>query len=149
MRSESRRRWDCEGAGAGTPAARVATRRSSGSGRVGVARAEDSSWGKTTAAAGRRAARRICREQEVALIGSQRRQAAVKHGSGRRQVRRGEGRGGQRGVGEGGGEAGKGTWPGAERRWDGGGGAQGRPERRLCAAEKERRREGVVEGGPG
>jgi hypothetical protein len=94
MRSESRRRWDCVGAGAGTPAARVAARRSSGSGRVGVERAEDGSWGKTTAAAGRRAARGICREQEVALIGSQRRRAAVKRGSGRRQVRRGEGRGG-------------------------------------------------------
>jgi hypothetical protein len=49
----------------------VAARRSSGSGRVGVARAEDGSWGKSTAAAGRRAARGIRREQEVALIGSQ------------------------------------------------------------------------------
>jgi hypothetical protein len=142
MRSESRRRWDCAGAGAGTPAARVAVRRSSGSGRVGVARAEDGSWGKTMAAAGWRAARGICREQEVMLIGSQRWQAAVKRGLGRRQVRRGEGRGGQRGVREGGGEAGKGTWPGAERCWDGGSGAHGRPEWRLCAAEKQRRREG-------
>jgi hypothetical protein len=70
MRLESRRRWDCAGAGAGMPAARVAARRSSGSGRVGVVHAEDGSWGKTTAAADRRAARGICREQEVALIGS-------------------------------------------------------------------------------
>jgi hypothetical protein len=76
------------------PAARVAARRSSGSGRVGVARAEDGSWGKTTAAADRRAARGIYRQQEVALIGSQRQRAAVKRGSGRPQVRRGEDRGG-------------------------------------------------------
>jgi hypothetical protein len=142
MCSESRRRWDCAGAGAGMLAARVAARRSSGSGRVSVACAEDGSWGKTTAAAGRRAARGICRQQEVALIGSQRQRAAVKRGLRWRQVRRGEGRGGQRGVGEGSGEAGKGTWPGAERRWDGGGGAHGRPELRLCAAEKQRREGG-------
>jgi hypothetical protein len=44
------------------------------------------------------------------------RRAVARGGSGRQQVRRGEGRGGQRGVGEGGGEAGKGTWPGAGRR---------------------------------
>jgi hypothetical protein len=86
MRSESRRRWVCARAGAGTLAVRVAARRSSGSGGVGVAHAEDGSWGKTTAAAGRRAARGICREQEVVLIGSQRRGAAVQGGSGRRQA---------------------------------------------------------------
>jgi hypothetical protein len=42
----------------------VVARRSSGSGGVGVARAEDGSWGKTTVAASRRAAHGICREPE-------------------------------------------------------------------------------------
>jgi hypothetical protein len=40
-------------------------------------------------------------------------------------VRRGESRSGQRGVGEGGGEAGEGTWKGSERCWVGGDAAHG------------------------
>jgi hypothetical protein len=56
---------------------------------------ESNTWGRQEAGGGARL---------------QRRRAAVKRGSGRRQVRRGEGRGGQRGVGEGGDGAGKGTW---------------------------------------
>jgi hypothetical protein len=40
-------------------------------------------------------------------------------------VRRAESRSGQRGVGEGGGEAGEGTWKGSERRWGGGDAAHG------------------------
>jgi hypothetical protein len=62
-------------------------------------RLESNTWGHQEAGGG---------------AGLQRQRAAVKHGSGRRQVRRGEG---QCGVGEGGGGAGKGTWTGAERRW--------------------------------
>jgi hypothetical protein len=67
----------------------------------GGGRPESNTWGRREAGGG---------------AGLQRRRAAVKLGSGRRQVRRGEGRGGQRVVGEGSGEAGKGTWPGAGRR---------------------------------
>jgi hypothetical protein len=47
MCSESTRRWDCTGARAGTPTARVAARRGSSSGGVSMARAEDGSWGKS------------------------------------------------------------------------------------------------------
>jgi hypothetical protein len=70
--------------------------------------------------------------------------AAVKRGSGRRQVRRGEGRDGQRGVGEGGGRAGKDKWTGAERRW---GGAHGRPVRRQRRAQRNRGGGGEVDEG--
>jgi hypothetical protein len=93
IRSKSRRRWDCAGVGAGTPAARVAA------------------W------------------------------AAA--------AQRGGSRGGQRGVGEGGCEAGEGTWTGAERRW----GCEllhmaGRSSAERRAEEQRRERE-VDESGPG
>jgi hypothetical protein len=46
-------------------------------------RARKTASGRTKAAAGQRATRGVCREQEVALVGLQRRRAAAKSGSGR------------------------------------------------------------------
>jgi hypothetical protein len=107
---------------------------------VGLAwRAQRTAAGRSKAAVGRRATRRVAGKQEVALDcsdGEQRRGAA-------RADRQTAWHGGERPARgrEGGGEAGEDAWKGAERH--GGGGARhDQQEWRRRGAEKKQRREG-------
>jgi hypothetical protein len=120
----------------------VAAQRSSGSGGIGVARAEDGSWGRLQ--------RWPAEERHVGSLRSRRWRGVATTASsgegrlGRTVGRRGKSRDGQRGVGEGGSEArcrtalrrrGWRTWPAIAVA------ARGR--------ETEERERGVDEGGPG